>query len=114
MRRVGHDPRLAGPVCHKPQNGSASGPSTGAGRVRQPEDPGQAGRSENPTDSANLTVSSIPVSINMSARGTLALGVVGPAGTIAVAHLVGFPVGATLVICILQIVAAVVNHNWRH
>ena len=50
----------------------------------------------------------------MSARGTLALGVVGPAGTIAVAHLIGFPVGATLVICILQIVAAVVNHNWRH
>jgi hypothetical protein len=66
-----------------------------------------------PSDDARLRIKTDPVNIEVSAHGPLALGVVGPAATIAVGHLADFPVWATLAICVLQVAAAVVMRRRR-
>jgi hypothetical protein len=71
---------------------------------------------EQPTELATLNIRSNPASVTVSAQGgstkTLVLGVIGPASTIAVGHFAGLPVWAIIVICALQVAAAVVTHRW--
>jgi hypothetical protein len=81
------------------------------GRRRERSRPPEAGGAEDlpaPSCDAYLHIEADPVNVEVSARGPLALGIVGPAATVAVGHLAGFPVWAILTICALQIVAAVV------
>jgi hypothetical protein len=81
-------------------------------RSRQPTDPERKDFPE-PTEDASLRIKTVPVKIEVSAHGPLAVAIVGPAATIAVGHLADFPVWAVLVICALQIVAAVVMRRRR-
>jgi len=68
------------------------------------------GQSEGPTERATLQIRTSPFDVRVSAQGaaagSLALGVIGPAGTIVAGHFVGFPVWAVIVIAVLQILAA--------
>lgn len=73
-------------------------------------------RTEEPNERATLQIWSSPLSITVSSQGSatavvLALGVVGPAATIMVGYSVGLPVWGILVICLLQIVAAITRHR---
>jgi glycerol uptake facilitator-like aquaporin len=67
-------------------------------------------QSDAPTERANLQIRTVPFSIDVSAQGTaacrMALGVIGPAVTIAVGHFAGFPVWAVILVVVLQIFAA--------
>jgi len=68
---------------------------------------------EEPSESARLRVKSVPVKIELSAHGSLALAIVGPAATMLAGHLGDIPVGAILAICFLQILAAAVMRRRR-
>lgn len=68
---------------------------------------------EEPSESAMLRVKSVPVNLELSAHGPLALAIVGPAATMSVGHLADFPVWAILAICVLQILAAAVMRRRR-
>jgi hypothetical protein len=69
-----------------------------------------SGEPESPSEQATLQIRSTPVDITVSTRGpkttSVALGAFGPAITIAVGGIVGFPVWAITVICVLQIAMA--------
>jgi hypothetical protein len=70
---------------------------------------------EKPTDRATLRITAGPVEIAVSGQGAatkaLALGVIGPALTIGVGHLVGFPVWSVIVICALQVIVATLQRR---
>lgn len=72
-------------------------------------------QSEVPTERATLQITTSPPGIALRAEGAstriLALGVIGPAATTAVGHFAGLPVWAITIICVLQIVAAVVRRR---
>lgn len=65
---------------------------------------------EAPTELAALQIRVSSFDLNVSARGTtacrMALGVIGPAVTIMVGHLAGFPVWAVILLAALQVLAA--------
>jgi hypothetical protein len=68
--------------------------------------------SEAATEQATLQIESHLVDVTVSSQGTtatvLTLGVIGPAATIIVGHLVGLPGWLVAVVCLLQIAAAVI------
>lgn len=77
--------------------------------------PGERNQPEEPTEQATLRIRTSPLDIKMSAQGvatqSVALGVIGPAATIAVGRFAGFPVWAVIVIVALQVLAAAFQHR---
>lgn len=78
--------------------------------------PASTNEPETPSERATLQIVTHPFGITVSSQGTtaavvLALGVIGPAATIMAGHSVGFPIWAIMVICVLQIAAAIMRRR---